>query len=88
MRGFDVDELNTRMLNKVAREATNAEKVERNVRMEIQRVATLMKNKCADLGKNASRDDISRVYAKTFEEEWPEVSTTTASGDVEMEEAD
>jgi hypothetical protein len=38
--------------------------------MEIQRVATLMKNKCADLGKNASRDDVSRVYAKTFEEEW------------------
>ena len=88
LRGFDVDELNTRMLKKVTREATNAEKVERNVRMEIQRVATLMKNKCADLGKNASRDDISRVYAKTFEEEWPQLSTTPASGDDEMEEED
>jgi hypothetical protein len=47
-----------------------------------------MKNKCADLGKNTSRDDVSRVYAKTFEEEWPEVSTTPASGDDEMEEED
>ena len=56
--------------------------------MEIQRVATLMTNKCADLGKNASRDDISRVYAKTLEEEWPEVPTTPASGDDEMEEED
>jgi hypothetical protein len=76
------------MLKKVAREATNAEKVETDVRTEIHRVATLMKNKCADLGKNASRDDISRVYAKTLEEEWPEVSTTPASGDDEMEEED
>ena len=76
------------MLKKVTREATNAEKVETNVRMEIQRVATLMKNKCADFEKNTSRDDISHVYAKTFEEEWPEVPTTPASGDDEMEEED
>jgi len=49
--------------------------------MEIQRVAALMKKKCTDLGETASRDDISRVYANTLEEEWPALSTTTASKD-------
>ena len=56
--------------------------------MEIQRVAALMKKKCTDLGENASRDDISRVYANTLEEEWPEVPTTPASGDDAMDEED
>ena len=56
--------------------------------MEIQRVAALMKKKCTDLGENASRDDISRVYANTLDEEWPALSTTTASKDDAMDEED
>ncbi|CAL6442247.1 unnamed protein product [Bathycoccus prasinos] len=88
LRGIDVDELNTRMLNKVAREATNAEGVKTHVHKEIQRVAALMKKKCTDLGETASRDDISRVYANTLEEEWPALSTTTASKDDAMDEED
>ena len=38
--------------------------------------------------KNASRDEISRVYANALEEEWPQLSTTPPSGDDEMEEED
>lgn len=88
LRGIDVDELNTRMLNKVAREATNAEGVKTHVQKEIQRVAALMKKNRVELGETASGDDISRVYAKTIEEEWPALSTTTASKDDEMDEED
>ncbi|CAL6384811.1 unnamed protein product [Bathycoccus prasinos] len=70
------------------REQNNDEEVETNVRMEVQRVAALMKKKCTDLGETASRDDISRVYANTLEEEWPALSTTTASKDDAMDEED
>ena len=57
--------------------------------MEIQRVAdTDEEQMYADLGETASRDDISRVYANTLEEEWPAVPTTPASGDDAMDEED
>lgn len=38
--------------------------------------------------EHASRNEISRVYANALEEEWPQLSTTPASGDDEMEEED
>ena len=83
LRGIDLEELNTRMLNKVRHG------VEKNVQKEIQRVAALMKKNRDELGENASSDAsdaISRAYANTLEVEWPALSTTPPSEDTEMNE--
>ena len=88
--GVDATKFNKRLLQKVApgKSFDRIEDVEvkKLIAKEFERVARKLNEKRTEV-REVQVDEAKSILRQTLEEEWPELSTTPASGDDEMEEA-
>ena len=89
--GVDATKFNKRLLQKVApgKSFDRIEDVEvkKLIAKEFERVARKLNEKRTEV-REVQVDEAKSILRQTLEEEWPELSTTTASKDDEMDEED